>query len=383
MKIMIKVLVLVLILAVVSWLGYGFFVPTQEISYITEPVRRGKVMQTVSATGELSSSHLVDVGVQVSGQIKKMYVKVGDVVKKGDMIAQIDSVAQTNTLNTRKAQLDSMRAQLSSAQVSLKTIERKFARYRILAQEGAVSALEMEELGDALAAARAKVKQLQASMRETQVAINTAQSDIGYTRITAPIDGTVVSLVVEEGQTINSSQTSPTVVQIADLSEMTNKMQIAEGDVTKIQAGQKVLFTILSEPDTPIETRLDSIDPALTTMSKGAYNRTTDNSNNAVYYYARTIVPNPDGKLAIGMTTQNTIEIASTDNVLMVPVMALKNRDGKKFVRVLDEYQQPQEKEVQIGLRDSMNVEIKAGLNEGEQVIMSEISQKDKDKQKW
>lgn len=160
-------------------------------------------------------------------------------------------------------------------------------------------------------------------------------------------------------------------------------MQIAEGDVTKIQAGQKVLFTILSEPDTPIETRLDSIDPALTTMSKGAYNRTTDNSNNAVYYYARTIVPNPDGKLAIGMTTQNTIEIASTDNVLMVPVMALKNRDGKKFVRVLDEYQQPQEKEVQIGLRDSMNVEIKAGLNEGEQVIMSEISQKDKDKQKW
>lgn len=378
MKKVFKWVAALVILAGLGWYGYQKMQPKNEATFITEEVKRGKIAQTVSATGEISATNLVDVGAQVSGQIKKMHVKIGDVVKEGDLIAEIDNVTQVNEVNTRKAQLQTYQAQLESAQVALKIAQRKYSRYKSLASADAVSKEEFEATEDSLATNRAKIKELQSSIRQTQIAINTAEKDLGYTRITAPSAGTVVSLVVEQGQTINSSQTSPTVVQIADLTSMTNKMQIAEGDATKVKAGQTVNFTILSEPDTPISAKLDSIDPGLTTMSQGSYSKSTDTTSNAIYYYARATVPNPDGKLAIGMTTQNTVEIASADNVLMVPTVAIKTKDGKKFVRVLGANNQVVDKEIQTGLKDSMNTEVKSGLNEGDKVVMSEMGADEK-----
>jgi len=378
MKKVFKWVAALVILAGLGWYGYQKMQPKNEATFITEEVKRGKIAQTVSATGEISATNLVDVGAQVSGQIKKMHVKIGDVVKEGDLIAEIDNVTQVNEVNTRKAQLQTYQAQLESAQVALKIAQRKYSRYKSLASADAVSKEEFEATEDSLATNRAKIKELQSSIRQTQIAINTAEKDLGYTRITAPSAGTVVSLVVEQGQTINSSQTSPTVVQIADLTSMTNKMQIAEGDATKVKAGQTVNFTILSEPDTPISAKLDSIDPGLTTMSQGSYSKSTDTTSNAIYYYARATVPNPEGKLAIGMTTQNTVEIASADNVLMVPTVAIKTKDGKKFVRVLEANNQAVDREIQTGLKDSMNTEVKSGLNEGEKVVMSEMGADEK-----
>ena len=378
MKKVFKWVAALVILAGLGWYGYQKMQPKNEATFITEEVKRGKIAQTVSATGEISATNLVDVGAQVSGQIKKMHVKIGDVVKEGDLIAEIDNVTQVNEVNTRKAQLQTYQAQLESAQVALKIAQRKYSRYKSLASADAVSKEEFEATEDSLATNRAKIKELQSSIRQTQIAINTAEKDLGYTRITAPSAGTVVSLVVEQGQTINSSQTSPTVVQIADLTSMTNKMQIAEGDATKVKAGQTVNFTILSEPDTPISAKLDSIDPGLTTMSQGSYSKSTDTTSNAIYYYARATVPNPEGKLAIGMTTQNTVEIASADNVLMVPTVAIKTKEGKKFVRVLEANNQAVDREIQTGLKDSMNTEVKSGLNEGEKVVMSEMGAAEK-----
>ena len=378
MKKVFKWVAALVILAGLGWYGYQKMQPKNEATFITEEVKRGKIAQTVSATGEIAATNLVDVGAQVSGQIKKMHVKIGDVVKEGDLIAEIDNVTQVNEVNTRKAQLQTYQAQLESAQVALKIAQRKYSRYKSLASADAVSKEEFEATEDSLATNRAKIKELQSSIRQTQIAINTAEKDLGYTRITAPSAGTVVSLVVEQGQTINASQTSPTVVQIADLTSMTNKMQIAEGDATKVKAGQTVNFTILSEPDTPISAKLDSIDPGLTTMSQGSYSKSTDTTSNAIYYYARATVPNPDGKLAIGMTTQNTVEIASADNVLMVPTVAIKTKDGKKFVRVLEANNQAVDREIQTGLKDSMNTEVKSGLNEGEKVVMSEMGAAEK-----
>ena len=378
MKKVFKWVAALVILAGLGWYGYQKMQPKNEATFITEEVKRGKIAQTVSATGEISATNLVDVGAQVSGQIKKMHVKIGDIVKEGDLIAEIDDVTQVNEVNTRKAQLQTYQAQLESAQVALKIAQRKYSRYKSLASADAVSKEEFEATEDSLATNRAKIKELQSSIRQTQIAINTAEKDLGYTRITAPSTGTVVSLVVEQGQTINSSQTSPTVVQIADLTSMTNKMQIAEGDATKVKAGQTVNFTILSEPDAPISAKLDSIDPGLTTMSQGSYSKSTDTTSNAIYYYARATVPNPDGKLAIGMTTQNTVEIASADNVLMVPTVAIKTKDGKKFVRVLEANNQAVDREIQTGLKDSMNTEVKSGLNEGEKVVMSEMGAAEK-----
>lgn len=380
MKTLIKLLIAAAILGGGGYFAYTKMQPKNEVSYITEPVKRGKIAQTVSATGELSASQLVDVGAQASGQIKKMHVKIGDVVQKGDLIAEIDSTNQVNTLNTNRAKLDTYQAQLASAEIALKTAQKKYDRYKMLKNEGAVSKEEFETTEDALASAKAKIRELQSSIKQTQIAINTSESDLGYTRITAPIGGTVVALVVEEGQTVNANQTTPTIVQIANLSTMLNKMQIAEGDATKVQAGQELSFTILSEPDTPIHAVLDSIDPGLTTMSQGSYSKSTDTTSSAIYYYARAMIPNESGKLAIGMTTQNTIEIASADNVLTVPTVAIKSREGKKFVRILEGENQAVEKEVKTGLKDSMNTEIQSGVKEGDKLIMSEMGADEKSK---
>lgn len=372
MKTAIKILLLFVVLGVVAWGGYYYFQTDTKIAYITETVKKGTIRQTVSATGEIFASQLVDVGAQASGQIKKMHVVIGQTVKKGDLIAEIDSTGQINTLNTTRARLQTYEAQAASAEVAVKSAKKKFERYRALRDEDAVSKEEFENAEDALAAAKARVSELTSLIRQTRIAINTAETDLGYTRIVAPMNGTVVALVVEEGQTVNAVNTTPTIVQIANLDTMLNKMQIAEGDVTKVKAGQPLSFTILSEPDNPINGVLESVDPGLTTMSQGAYSKSTDVSANAVYYYARATVDNPEHKLAIGMTTQNTIEVAAAENVLIVPTLTVKQKNGKSMVRVLSADDQVEEKEVTIGMRDAMNVEIQSGLHEGEQVILSE-----------
>ena len=348
--------------------------PKNEINYLTEPVVRTSIAQTVSATGEISAAQLVDVGAQASGQIKKLHVTLGQQVKKGDLIAEIDSTSQLNNLNTNKAKLDTYQAQLVSAEIALRSADKKYKREQALWQEDATSREALEDAQDAFAAAKASVAELKSSIRQTQIAINSAEADLGYTRITAPMDGTVVAIPVEEGQTVNANQTTPTIVQVADLSTMLNKMQIAEGDVNKVKAGMKLTFTTLSQPDNVREATLESIDPGLTTMSQGSYTTSTDTTDSAIYYYARSLVPNEDNVLHIGMTTENTIIINQAEKVLAVPKLAVKQRGGKQYVRVLGENKQPQEKEITTGLSDNMNTEVKSGLGEGENVIISEAA---------
>lgn len=348
--------------------------PKNEINYLTEPVVRTNIAQTVSATGEISAAQLVDVGAQASGQIKKLHVTLGQQVKKGDLIAEIDSTSQLNNLNTNKAKLDTYQAQLVSAEIALRSADKKYQREQALWKEDATSREALEDAQDAFAAAKASVAELKSSIRQTQIAINTAEADLGYTRITAPMDGTVVAIPVEEGQTVNANQTTPTIVQVADLSTMLNKMQIAEGDVNKVKAGMKLTFTTLSQPDNVREATLESIDPGLTTMSQGSYTTSTDTTDSAIYYYARSLVPNEDNVLHIGMTTENTIIINQAEKVLAVPKLAVKQRGGKQYVRVLGENNQPQEKEITTGLSDNMNTEVKSGLGEGENVIISEAA---------
>ena len=365
--------VLLLLLAAVSWGAWTWLKPKNEIAYLTEPVKRTDILQTVSATGEIAAAQLVDVGSQASGQIKKLHVKLGQKIKKGDLIAEIDSTTQINTLNTEKAKLGTYQSKLVSAVITLKSSEKKFKREKSLWLEDATSKQELEDAEDALAAAKATVAELKSIIHQTQIAINTSEADLGYTRIASPIDGTVVAIPVEEGQTVNANQNTPTIVQVADLAEMLNKMQIAEGDANKVKAGLKLTFTTLSQPNNVREAVLDTIDPGLTTMSRGSYTSTTDTTDTAIYYYARAMVPNPDGALYIGMTTENNIVISEVKKVLAVPTLAIKPRGDKKIVRVLTADNLPVEKAVVTGLTDNMSTEVKSGLSEGEKVILSEI----------
>ncbi len=369
------VVLLGIVLLTVWWTRRG-----NDVTYMTEKVRTGNISQVVEATGEVAAVNLVNVGAQVSGQIKKLYVVLGQEVKQGQMIAEIDSQTQENTLNTDRAKLDNYKAQLEARKIVLNVSKRQYDRELVLIKTDSTSQQNLENARDAYATARANVNEMESLIRQTQIAINTDETNLGYTKIRAPLDGTIVSVPVEEGQTVNANQTTPTIVQIANLNDMEIDIEISEGDITKVKPGMAVDYTILSEPNRVFHATLDSIDPGLTTLTDGSYDKSSSGSssgssstNAAVYYYGRAYVNNTEGKLRIGMLTQNTIQVSSAENVLVVPNITISTQKGKHVVRVLTGKNQVEQREVETGISDGVYTEIKSGLSEGEQVISSEV----------
>ena len=379
-----KILIILLILGVGGYFVYDKFfkVKEEEVEFITKKAKKGSFSKKVDATGEIFATELIDVGAQVSGQIKKLYVKLGDQVKKGDMIASIDSSTQQNSIDNKEAQLAIYKAQLESAKVALNIAKTQFDRENALFSKNATSKQEFESAKNTYSANSAKIKELEAQIKQTNIELSTAKINLGYTKITAPRDGTVVSVQVEEGQTVNANQTTPTIVNIADLSHVKMKMQIAEGDITKIKVGTPVEYSILSEPTKKFQTTVSSIDPGLTTLSDGSYGSSSSSkssysssssSSSAVYYYAQSIVDNKDGILRIGMTTQNELLIANVEDAIIVPSIGIKKDENGTFVYLL-KYGKPVKTAVKTGIKDNLDTQIISGINEGDEIITSQGS---------
>ena len=360
--------------------AYYFFSSNskQETTYLTESVTRGNVEKTVIASGSVESVNEVDVGAQASGKITKLYVKLGQEIKKGEMIADIDSTTQINTLNTKKAALVSYQAQLKAKKTAYDVALSSYNRLSKLYTQKATSLDSLNTAKSTLDNAKAEVEAVEANIKQAEIEVNTAETNVGYTKITAPMDGTVISVPVSEGQTVNANQTTPTIVTIADLSKMKIKPEISEGDITKVKAGQEVSFTILSDSQTVYHSVIDSVDPANTTTSDSSSTSSLSSSSSsttsAIYYYANVLIDNPDRTLRIGMTTENNIKIANAKDVLLVSNMAIQKRDGKSFVNVLNDKNQPEPREVETGVQNDFKTEIKSGLNEGEKVIVSQVA---------
>ena len=379
-----KILIILLILGVGGYFIYDNFfkVKDEKVEFITKKAKKGSFSKKVDATGEIFATELIDVGAQVSGQIKKLYVKLGDQVKKGYMIASIDSSTQQNSIDNKEAQLAIYKAQLESAKVALNIAKTQFDRENALFSKNATSKQEFESAKNTYSANSAKIKELEAQIKQTNIELSTAKINLGYTKITAPRDGTVVSVQVEEGQTVNANQTTPTIVNIADLSHVKMKMQIAEGDITKIKVGTPVEYSILSEPTKKFQTTVSSIDPGLTTLSDGSYGSSSSSkssysssssSSSAVYYYAQSIVDNKDGILRIGMTTQNELLIANVEDAIIVPSIGIKKDENGTFVYVLKDGK-PVKTAVKTGIKDNLDTQIISGINEGDEIITSQGS---------
>lgn len=343
-----------------------------NISYITEDVYRRDVQKVVNATGEVRAIDLVTIGAQVSGKIEHLHVKVGQEVKKGDLIAEIDSTTQQNEVDINKSRLDSYQAQLAAAKVSLEVAEKQYKRMQKLKKGNAASEEDLENALDTYETAKSRVVELESSIKETEISLSTAETNLGYTKITAPLDGTVVSVPVKEGQTINAAMNTPTIVQVANLDNMEIVIEISEGDIGNIKPGVKVTYSILADLNKIYETTLQSIDPGLTLLTNGEYTEVVDSSE-AIYYYGRLIVPNEDGILRIGMTTQNVIYVESAENVLTVPVVAVKEAGDKEYVEVLTK-KGVERRDITTGVSDGLNVEVKSGVSEGEKVILAKMS---------
>ena len=358
-------------------LAYYFSTPSSRTTYVTELARINDIEDKVVVIGTATASQLVTVGSQASGQIKKIHVQLGDSVKKGQLLAEIDSTTQINELSTSRARLKSYEAQLEARKVSLKIASTQYARWAVLLKSDATSQDNFENAENDWEKAKADVAETESLILQAKIAVGTAEANCGYTRIIAPMDGVVVSTPVEEGQTINATQVTPVIVQLADLSIMSIRMQISEADVTKLRPGMAVTCAILSEQTVEYPTVLHSIDPADVSTTDNIKNSDKMNaikSDSAIYYYGRALVENNDGKLRIGMTTKNSIILRIKENVITVSNASIYERDAKKYIRILHDDDRSQEIEVSIGIADDSRTEVILGLAGGERVVTSEIT---------
>lgn len=231
-------------------------------------------------------------------------------------------------MDTASAKLAAYQAQLKARKVAYSVAKSSYNRLAKLYAKKSASLDEFEHAKDTLASAEAAIDETNALIKQAEIELSNAKTNLGYTKIVAPIDATVISIPVSVGQTVNANQTTPTIVQVADLSKVLIKPEISEGDITKVNAGMTVAFSTLSDPDTVYHAKIDSVDPAMTTLTDNEYKESISDTN-AIYYYANLVVDNPDNKLRIGMTTQNHITIANVENVLLVPTITLKRQKIK------------------------------------------------------
>jgi len=354
-----------IVAALFAWRSYsgGQDVPPPATARVT----RGTVQDTVLATGIIEANQLVSVGARVSGQIETLAVRLGQAVDEGDLIAQIDSQDQRNAVLQAKAALANIEAQIAATRARLSQSRHDLEREEELLSSNFTSTENVEAARMNVAVYEADLEALQAQLSSAEVNVSNMQIALERTSIHAPISGTVVAIVVDEGQTVNASQSTPTIVKIAELGTMLVKTEISEADIVRVRSGQAVTFTILGEQDREFQAEVREVEPAPSEIETSD----TISSDEAVYYNALLEVDNPEHLLRIGMTTQVSIILDSADDVLTIPAAALRpGPQGRTAVEVYNPATDERTlKEVETGLNNDISVAILSGLSEGEQVI--------------
>lgn len=346
------------------------------------------VQQTVQATGTLRPVRLVAVGAQVSGRITAMKVAIGETVKAGDLVATIDDVTRENDLKSAEAALADVRAQKRQKEASLVYAEAVLERETATFAKLASSKDALESARATVETTRAQIDSLAAQITQAEVKVDTARVDLGYTRIVAPIDGTVLLVVAQEGQTVNAAQSAPTIVVLGRIDRMTVRAEISEADAPKVKLGQPVAFSILGDLDRRWEARLEALDPApdslrsdsqitsSSTSTTSSSSSSSSTSSSAIYYYGRFDVPNPDGVLRTYMTAQVKVILGEAKGVVTVPTAALSSggTGGERAVEVVAADGTTTRRRVVVGLDDKVRAEIRSGLAVGEKVVVGRRS---------
>lgn len=382
MKKNIKSTWVLLIITVVTIVGvvYQYSMEKQDKPLlITDVVKRGNVESVVLTNGVLYPSKLVNVGSQVSGLIDKIYLQLGDEVKQGDLIAQIDNLAQQNTLKEAQASLKSINAEFVAKQAQIKVSRSEFNRIQKMLLDGSSSQSEYDTAESILAVYLAELEQLKAEKEKSIIVVDSAKLDLGYTTISSPIDGTVVYVSVEEGQTVNINQGTPSIIELAQLDVMTIKAQVSEADIINVRSGQETYFSILGATGKRFPAKVRAIEPGPTLLS-GDDSDLMIGDDEAIYYNALFDVENPDNMLRFGMTAQVSIVLESAKNTLLVPSQVLvekkrENLSDNSFYQVPVKINDHVEyRNVEVGINNKIYAQILSGLNEGEEVVIGEYS---------
>jgi membrane fusion protein, macrolide-specific efflux system len=340
--------------------GYGAWQalakPSDRPAHPSAAVVRADLEETVSATGTLQPRDYVDVGTQVSGQLKTLHFELGEVVKKGDLLAEIDPAVYLARVDANQAQLRHLEAQLAERQAQLKLAEQKAQRQANMMREAASTAEAVQTAQAELDSAKAQIDAIRAQMQQVRSTLRGDQASLSYTKIHAPMSGTVVTQSAKAGQTLNANQSAPIVLRIADLSTMTVQTQVSEADVSRLRVGMPVYFTTLGAEGKRWHGTLRQVNP------------TPEVVNNVVLYNALFDVPNADGALMTQMTAQVFFVVAEAKDAVIVPAAALQRRDGRAAVRVQSDDGKFERRDVELGLVTRVAAEVRSGLEPGERV---------------
>ena len=356
-------LIAALIVACAGWFGYHWTFGKATVRYSTASVERGDVESTVVAAGIVQPFNYVDVGAQTSGKLKSLKVKRGDQVEKDQLLAEIDPILAATALASDRAALDNMTSQhaLKQAQLALTTLQAD--RNDTLYAHELISANDRDITRAAYKVAFADAASLTAQIKEATAAVTTGKANLGYTKITAPMGGEIVSISLLEGQTLNANQSAPNILRIGDIDTVTVWAQVSEADIVRVKPGLDVYFTILG----------DSV------RWNGTVRQilpTPELINNVVFYDVLFDIPNPKRELKIQMTAQVFIVLARVKGVLLIPAAAIGNAgEGTEArVQVLKDDGKVESRTIKIGIKSEISAEVTDGLMEKERVVIGQTA---------
>lgn len=343
--------------------AYAFFGKKNEAPLNTATVTQGDIEKTVTSLGKLKPKDYVDVGTQVSGQLKLVRVKIGERVNKGDLIAEIDPTVYETRIRTGKANLDNLRAQLVQQQAEAELAKRQAERNRALLQERAISQETVEENEAAYQVATAKVQATRAQIRASQATLDGDAANLGYTKIYAPMSGTVVSQTSLQGQTVNAAQQAPVIVRVADLETMTVWAQVAEADVVKVKAGASAYFTTLGNNGQRWKGKVRQVMP------------TPETVNDVVLYNVLIDVDNREQALMTDMTVQVFFVLDEARDAALVPLNALqpvrgKNKEADLYRVQVATADGVATRTVKVGVTNRTTAAVLSGLSVGDKVVL-------------
>ena len=375
--------VVLLVAGLATWLAWPHLFGDKDAlsAYQFALVQRGDIEDVVTATGTLQPRNYVDVGAQVSGQVKKIHVEVGSAVKEGELLAEIDPTVYRARVDASRAQLRNLRASLKDREAQLTLARIQLRRQQALMAADATTREGLQTAEANAQSAAAQLEALGAQIEQIESTLRADEANLQYARILSPMSGTVVSITARQGQTLNTNQQAPVILRVADLNTMTVQTQVSEADISRLQLGMEAYFTTLGGSGKRWHGTLEKIEPTPTV------------TNNVVLYNGLFDVPNPDGLLMTQMTAQVFFVVAQAKDALLVPMAALTQDSARARpgtaparstaqgaasvpakpatakVKVVDSQGALADRVVEVGVSNRVQAQVLSGLEQGERVV--------------
>ncbi|WAT26567.1 efflux RND transporter periplasmic adaptor subunit [Pseudomonas sp. GXZC] len=365
---------LIPIIAVAAWQ----VLPPGRDTLTTVTVTRGSIENSVTALGTLQPRRYVDVGAQASGQIRKIHVEAGDQVQEGQLLVEIDPSTQKAKLDASRYAIENLKAQLQEQKAQHELARQKYQRQQRLAAGNATREEDVQTAKAELSATQARVDMFQAQIQQAQASLRSDEAELGYTRIYAPMAGTVVAVDARVGQTLNAQQQTPLILRIAKLSPMTVWAEVSEADIGHVKPGMTAYFTTLSGGNRRWTSTVRQIlpippKPLNETQGSGSPNSTSKSGSGRVVLYTVLLdVDNSDNALMAEMTTQVFFVASQVKDALTAPVAALSGtaNANRQIAQVVGKNGRIEQRQVQVGISDRLRVQVLDGLSEGDQLLI-------------